>query len=139
RILFLNGEHPLIPGNRQEFEETLDFVFVKRPWIPAPMRRHLASVAAERQDLRRQIFADLLDDSGHVVRMPLNDIVTGLDIPTLVVWGRLDRVLHPGGATKLEALLDNETVELMSGVGHLPMLEQPKPTADRFLQFQRER
>ncbi|NNF61942.1 MAG: alpha/beta fold hydrolase, partial [Gammaproteobacteria bacterium] len=57
-MLLGGGDHPLIPASREEFEATLDFVFEKRPFLPGPLRRHLSEVAAERQQLRLQIFAD---------------------------------------------------------------------------------
>ncbi|MDH3645574.1 MAG: alpha/beta hydrolase [Gammaproteobacteria bacterium] len=135
KILSSGEVHPLVPGNRQQFEYTLGFVFVNQPFLPAPVRRYLSKEATERQALRLQIFDDLLDDTGTGVRFPLNELVVDLAVPTLVVWGADDRVLHPAGAEKLRELLTNETVEIMPNMGHLPMLEAPGTTAERFLRF----
>ncbi|NNF66824.1 MAG: alpha/beta fold hydrolase [Gammaproteobacteria bacterium] len=136
KILLSGAEHPLIPNNRQQFEDTLDFVFMKRPFLPAPVRGYLSRDAIERENLRQQIFDDLLDDGGRAIRTSINDRVKDLAVPTLIVWGDADRVLHPDGAEALRALLTYPTVDIMPGVGHLPMLELPMPTAERYLKFQ---
>jgi len=72
------------------------------------------------------------------MRYPLNTLVDGLMVPTLIVWGEGDRVLQPAGAEKLGGLLENAKVEILPEIGHLPMLENPGLAADGFLQFQRE-
>ena len=136
QILYSGAPHPLIPTNRQQFEDTLTFVFVERPFLPGPLRRHLTQIAIDRQALRAQIFADLLEETGNGMRYPLNALVDDLRVPTLVLWGEGDRVLHPSGAGKLAELLDNAVVELVPDTGHLPMLESPRLAADSFLRFQ---
>lgn len=139
QILAAGEGHPLIPGDRRQFEATLDFVFTRRPFLPRPVRRHLALAAARRQALYRQIFTDLLDENGRGMHPSINPVAARLDLPVLVVWGERDRVLHPAGAEKLRELLvhDTASIEVMPDMGHLPMLEAPRRTAGVFLAFQR--
>jgi len=56
-------------------------------------------------------------------------------ISTLVVWGSHDRVLHVSGAGIIEDVMPNARIAVMDAVGHLPMIEKPKETADLFLEF----
>ncbi len=135
QTLTAGGRHPLIPATRAEFEATLEFVFVQRPFIPGAVRRHLASVAIERQSLRRRIFDDLLDESRTDISPPLTPALSDLPVPALIVWGRQDRVLHPSGAEVLGQVMSRAEVQLLEGAGHLPMLEAPEATARRYLRF----
>jgi pimeloyl-ACP methyl ester carboxylesterase len=46
--------------------------------------------------------------------------------PTLLVWGRQDRLVDPVYAQEFEARLRDSRVELVDGAGHLPQLESPE-------------
>lgn len=46
-----------------------------------------------------------------------------LDIPTLVLWGELDRVTPLPQGERLAKLLPNARLEVLSGIGHIPQLE----------------
>ena len=61
--------------------------------------------------------------------------VTGLETPTLLVWGVEDRVLNVGATDVLEQLMQNVTTIKMEGIGHLPQLEAPKQTAEDLKAF----
>jgi pimeloyl-ACP methyl ester carboxylesterase len=49
--------------------------------------------------------------------------------PSLVVWGDHDRLVDPGLAPRLAAVLPDARLQVQAGVGHLAMLEAPEPTA----------
>ena len=79
-----------------------------------------------------KIFGEVRNQS-----IPLEKRVAGLKTPTLIVWGDQDRVLHVSGAEILHKLLPNSQVVIMHGVGHVPMLEQPRQTAEDYLAFRK--
>ena len=56
-------------------------------------------------------------------------------MPTLIVWGDRDRVLDVSGAAVLAEVMEDARIDIMPGVGHLPMLESPEETAARYLEF----
>jgi pimeloyl-ACP methyl ester carboxylesterase len=45
--------------------------------------------------------------------------------PTLVVWGRGDRITPSGAAVSLGAMFGADSVRVLEGVGHLPFVEDP--------------
>lgn len=53
--------------------------------------------------------------------------------PTLILWGERDRLFPVEDAPRLGALVPGSTVEIVPGVGHTPMEEQPATIADRIL------
>ncbi len=52
-----------------------------------------------------------------------------IDVPTLIVWGKQDRILNPWWAQRLSTDLAESRVETIDRCGHFPMLEQPEQFA----------
>lgn len=50
-------------------------------------------------------------------------------LPTLLVHGSQDRIVPPHSSTELAARLDHAQVELMPGLGHIPILTEPQAVA----------
>jgi pimeloyl-ACP methyl ester carboxylesterase len=61
--------------------------------------------------------------------------VAGLTVPTLIVWGQQDRVIHVATAAILHQLMPASQVVIMRGIGHIPMLEVPRQSASEYLRF----
>ena len=56
-------------------------------------------------------------------------------IPTLILWGAEDRILHVSGARILESVMPKAKSVIMEDVGHAPMIERPEESAKSFLDF----
>jgi pimeloyl-ACP methyl ester carboxylesterase len=132
RMLDEGKQNPLVVGNVEDYERLLDFVFVKRPFIPLPIKKVLIQEAVAHQPLNREIFKQLRRS---VDISPLEVLLKGLSIDTLIVWGAQDRVLHVSGAKILESVMSKATAAVMDAVGHLPMIEKPGKTAMLYLNF----
>ncbi len=65
---------------------------------------------------------------------PLPDRLTGLGKPLLVIFGADDRRWRSSSAAEYRAVPD-ASVELLPGIGHSPMLEDPARTAAILLAF----
>jgi pimeloyl-ACP methyl ester carboxylesterase len=130
-------ESPLIIERARQFDRLLEFVFEDRPWIPDPVREHLAVEAAARYHhyhwIHDQIRRQDAGTSGPAT--PLQPELAGREIPTLVVWGQEDRVLDVSGAALLASVMPAARLQILPGVGHLPMIERPEETAELYLQF----
>ncbi|WP_420456002.1 alpha/beta fold hydrolase [Rubrivirga sp.] len=131
---FFAGEGvPLFARTPAEYEASVAFTMRRPPPIPRPALRVLAAESAEAYDHTVQVFLDM---SWEFAFGPSTEaLLAGLDVPTLISWGELDRVLHPSGAATIAAGMPDATVRTMSGVGHLPMLEAPDETAEVFRAF----
>ena len=46
--------------------------------------------------------------------------------PTLIVWGKADRIIVPAYAQEFAERMADARVELIDKAGHLPHLEQPE-------------
>jgi pimeloyl-ACP methyl ester carboxylesterase len=87
---------------------------------------------------RRRILAERLAHEDYpsfaraVTRSLVGSIATGrqpldrLSQPTLVVWGREDRLVAFSGSRQLLRVVPHARLAVLDRCGHLPMLEQPK-------------
>jgi len=54
----------------------------------------------------------------------------GIDLPTLVVHGDVDRLLGPGNGRLIASLIPGAKLEMLPGVGHMFWWEQPRRSAE---------
>jgi pimeloyl-ACP methyl ester carboxylesterase len=122
------GVNPLLARNEDEFAKIFAFVMADPPFIPRPMLNVMAKERMRNYELEKRIFKDITGDSAE-------KYVTGLKTPTLIVFGEKDRVINPATAEVLHKLMPRSEVIIMKGLGHLPMIEQPRKSADDYLKF----
>lgn len=122
--------NPLVVRNLADFRRLVDYCFVHPPWIPGPLARFLARRSARSSVRAQRIFDAMRYDS-----RPLEELAAGLGTPTLVVWGQADQVLHPSGASLVEKLMPHTQTLILQSVGHLPMLEAPRTSAEAWVAF----
>ncbi|PHV07174.1 alpha/beta hydrolase [Janthinobacterium sp. BJB412] len=127
-IYVSTGRNPLVAHNEAEFAETFAFVMSDPPFVPGPIVKAMAREPIRNAPLAEKIFKQFTADS-------LEGRVKGLATPTLIVWGEQDRVIHVGTGAVLRQLLPRSQLIVMPGVGHLPMIERPRQTADDYLRF----
>jgi len=132
RMLEAGKPNPLVADSVEAYDRLLDFIFVKRPFIPYGIKKHLTQEAIDHQPLNLKIFTQLRSVSD---QPPMEEMLKGLLVPTFIVWGTQDRVLHASGARILRSVIPAAAAEVMDDVGHLPMIEKPEETADLYLRF----
>ena len=128
RIVTTTGANPLMITQESDYPAFVKFVMSDPPWIPGSVMGVLARERIANQALERQVFQQIATDS-------VGAAVKGLKTPTLVVWGAEDRALSVGTVPVLQALLPNARAIVMPQVGHAPMIERPKPTAEDYVHF----
>lgn len=138
QMIASGARSPLIIERPGQFGDVLDIVFDNRPYLPRSVRRHLGKQAAARYHHYQWVYEQIRDigpDGRPLPATPLQPLLAGSPLPTLIVWGERDRVLDVSGAALLADVMPNAQVDIMPRVGHLPMLERPEETAERYLEF----
>jgi pimeloyl-ACP methyl ester carboxylesterase len=128
RKMLETGENPLLVQDEDDFAALLALVMAKPLMIPRVFLDVLAQERIRNYALEERIFKQLAADA-------VEERIRGLAVPSLIVWGQQDQVLHPGSAGVLQMLLIKSEVVMMQGVGHVPMLEQPERSALDYLRF----
>ncbi|KQW87834.1 hypothetical protein ASC94_25385 [Massilia sp. Root418] len=126
-----SGDMPLLVRQEQDYGALMDTCTAERPFLPYSVltalgRRAAADFALHTAIMRQVAAAPLLQPQPQYAA-----------IPALVAWGEQDRILHPSGAAALARLFPRSRTVMMAGVGHLPMVEAPRRTAQDYLDFRR--
>ena len=120
--------NPLMAQNEDQFAGIFKFVMADPPFIPRPILDQFAKERIANYALEQRIFTQIRADS-------VEERVKGLQTPALIVFGDQDRAINPKAAEVLHALLPRSQVIIMPGIGHLPMIENPKQSAEDYLKF----
>ncbi|MFI7614004.1 alpha/beta fold hydrolase [Nonomuraea terrae] len=112
----------------------------------AMIRRGINATAARPVDLPDDVVADVRSITYRVMRTVLRrntayiaersvpERLAALGVRVLVIFGAADSRWEPSSAHQYDAV-PNARVELLPGVGHLPMLEAPETTSKLLLGF----
>ena len=119
------GENPLIPRTAAEFDRLMDLALAKKPFIPWPITGVLAQKAVADREIKQKVFADIHGPHRYRFEAALGTI----RVPTLILWGRQDRVLNADNAPIFQQLIPGARLVLLDGIGHAPMIEAPAETA----------
>ncbi len=82
---------------------------------------HVARSAPGADDAVKAIAASAFTRQGQT--LVLTDRLGELEIPLLVIWGELDRVLPSTHAVAAATAVPTAWLEIMEGVGHVPQVE----------------
>jgi pimeloyl-ACP methyl ester carboxylesterase len=66
-----------------------------------------------------------LDAFSAVLGYDFRDRLSDVAVPTLIVWGRDDKIVPVGGAHEYERLIAGSRKEIFEDTGHVPMIERP--------------
>jgi triacylglycerol lipase len=124
------GELPLLVRATADYGALLHAVTHRPPLLPYSLRAELARRAVADFPLHSRIFREIGFESP-----PLDDRYGTIRAPTLIMWGRDDRILNPAAAAVMHALLPRSSVVEFEATGHLPMIERPRAAARAFLAF----
>jgi pimeloyl-ACP methyl ester carboxylesterase len=124
------GRAPLVAHDAAAFERMMALLFERPPLLPYPILQHAQAQAIERAPSNRRLWNEQLRN-----RYLLHERIGALQAPLLVLWGEQDRVFDASAADTLRGLLPPAQVDLLPGLGHLPMMEAPAETARRYAAF----
>lgn len=119
--------NPLVIANLEDADRLVAMVVHKPPFIPSRLKPALYGDALKYRDQLDGIFWVIATEMRD---HPLNDRLGEVRVPTLILWGRHDRLIDVSCVPVLEAGIAGSTAHIMEHVGHVPMVEDPKGTAE---------
>jgi pimeloyl-ACP methyl ester carboxylesterase len=92
-------------------------------------------LVAELRGLTYSTFAAVMRCNGaYIAERSIPDRLATVDVPVLAAFGAADPRWDPSSAHDYDAV-SNARVELLPGIGHVPMLEAPETTSELLLDF----
>ena len=130
------GESPLVMRSPGDVDRLLAFTMVKPLWVPGRFKQVVFDRMAAHVDFLDGVFATLSRDH---LGEPLNNDLPSVSVPTLVIWGRHDRLIHVSCAEVLQSGIPGCECHVFEDLGHMPMIEAPLRTARRHKAFLEKR
>ena len=126
------GKNLLVATSLDDFDRLLDFVMHKR--IPSPkfMMQAMLEVQIRHREFLDQIFWAITDEA---LQEPLTKRLGEVSTPTLIIWGRHDRVIDVSCADVMAAGIPDNRLVILEDVGHVPMIESPSETAKHHIKL----
>lgn len=118
--------NPLVLASLEDADRLVAMVVHKPPHIPARLKPVLYADGLRYRDQLDTIFWIIANEGRD---HPLNGRLGDVTAPTLIVWGRHDRLLDVSCVPVLEAGIAGSVSHIFEHVGHVPMIEDPKATA----------
>jgi pimeloyl-ACP methyl ester carboxylesterase len=131
------GQNLFAVRDRADYERFLKRIFARTPYIPGPIRAHLATKQRDSSAWYSRIASDMVQS----VRLaPVGGVTSTaelarIDVPTLIVWGDRDTLFPIEHARALAGAIPNAKLEVLEGVGHCPHLESAARLARAFERF----
>jgi pimeloyl-ACP methyl ester carboxylesterase len=126
------GDNPFTVADFAAFEKMLGMVAYKPPRIPLFIKKALYQEALSRKPFLDSIFWKLLND---LKSTNLREQLHRLLVPTLILWGREDRLVHVSSAMAIHERVPNSSLVILDQIGHVPMIEAPIRTAGLHMDF----
>ena len=128
----LDGANPMQVKSLDDIDFLLGIILHDPPYIPLIFRQLLLLQLARREKLHNQIFTQI---ARNAIESPLNDRLGDVRVPTLVLWGDSDNLLHVAAATTQHDAIPGAELAIIENAGHVPMVERPFRTAAVCLDF----
>lgn len=126
------GKNALIPKSYPEVVRLFNTVLARNR---TPLSLVLASTMGQevvsRRHVNRHLFHHMIAHSLNCERVG----VSAVTVPTLILWGDKDQVLHHSCVEAFKQLIPHAQVTKLTGVGHLPMIDVPALTAKKLHRF----
>ncbi|ARB30617.1 alpha/beta hydrolase [Pseudomonas tolaasii] len=116
------GDNPFLIRNRAQFDRFFAMTMAAPPFIPEVLLAAEAHTYIKRREELAEMFANFSDSPRMEPWLPQ------VRAPSLILWGREDRMLPVASAHTWHEGIPHARLEILEGVGHLPMIESPEQT-----------
>jgi pimeloyl-ACP methyl ester carboxylesterase len=129
------GHNPFAYRNRAQFARFMRLIFAKPPYVPPRIADVLIARNVAAQPFLDATLARLRapDDADALV-----PVLPRLTMPVLGLWCNDDRVIDPSALDALRkglAATPQIGTSLLNGCDHMPIMEEPRATADALTRF----
>ena len=131
-----SGRNPFLLHSLAEFEHLMALSAHRYQWLPSQVKIMLAKQYSDRRERLFNIFLQVQNEI--YPRDWISEEMPKLKIPTLVLWGELDKLLDVDMLKHFKELIPHAKTVTMKLTGHMPMLERPLQTARHYRSFLKE-
>lgn len=131
----LAGANPMRIAKPGDAGKVLAIAMATPPFIPQAVIEDFERKQLTRAGVYDQVMADLVARDKTLDPVFFSTALKLFTKPALIIWGQEDRIFSANVADELTAELPKAHQVILQGVGHSPILEAPRATADFILEF----
>ncbi|MBU2711892.1 alpha/beta fold hydrolase [Zooshikella harenae] len=132
--LLKQGNNPLLVEKPGDMSAFFEFVMSRPPQIPSIIVHAMELEQIAHAELNRKIFKGLRSSAETFYQQQkAEEYLNQLKMPTLVLWGKDDRVLSEAIAPHFHRYLEDVSMIILPHIGHAPMIEAAHETAKELL------
>lgn len=114
---------------KERFETLVSYSMRKTSHIPSLFKEVMFEEKCERKALEKILYEGMFQD------VKLDAIAKNITVPTLIIWGEKDRIIHPNNGKLFHHTIKNSQLVIFEDTGHIPLLEDHKRTAETIESF----
>ncbi len=124
------GTNPLLASSMDDLDRLLKFIMHKRIPVPNLIMRPMLEIFLRHHDFLDGIFWTIVEEA---LDNGVTDRLGDVTMPTLIIWGRHDRLIDVSCTEVMAAAIPDNRVVILEDVGHVPMIESPGVTAGHYI------
>jgi len=123
-IVESSGSNPMLNVcSEEKFNTLLHFGMEEPPFIPGMFMDLLVAKKCSRASIEKIVYEGMHRDAD------LSGITKNVKVPTIIIWGKKDRVLHVDNAQLFHRAINGSKLVVLDDIGHVALLESPEITA----------
>ncbi len=127
--MLVKGKNPFIIGSREEFDYFYAMTMARPPWFPSFIHQYIYEKYKSQQAQLSQMFKAFFYDE------KLDEHLPEISSPVLLLWGEKDRLIDVSDVDRWQAGVKNIQTKTWPDIGHMPMLEIPRESAQVYNSF----
>ena len=129
KAAIFQGINPFIPITKEQFALEIGLLFFTPPPIPDTVVVEKVNDYNIRNRHYQQVW--------NIVNLYKDNLYQGVptQLPTLIIWGKEDKIYDISGASKLQKCVASKQVIQLSKAGHLLLIENAMEVAAKYIRF----
>ena len=126
----------LIVSKPGDLEDVLSQVMQTPPALPLYFKKAQEKMLISQSSQTRKMIDQIVTLNRIYTPESFARLTRTIEAPTLILWGKQDKIINVEAATELQSLLKRaETPVILNNVGHMPILEAEQQVALHYLPF----
>ncbi|XP_071784381.1 monoacylglycerol lipase ABHD6-like [Asterias amurensis] len=122
----------MLPEKEEEYVKMMPFLLHETPKVPNLYWKGMRLLRKNNNAFYRKVINDMMAPAS---KDSLRSNMGAITVPSLVLWGQHDKLLHPSGADVLKEGIPGSEVHVLERAGHSLHLERPYKTSKLLCQF----
>ncbi|AYA02624.1 alpha/beta hydrolase [Acinetobacter sp. WCHAc010034] len=126
----------LIVSKPGDLDEVMHQLMQRPPAMPFKLKQAQEKLLIAQSDQTSKMIDQVVAMNRIYTPDSFARLTQAVEAPTLILWGRQDKIINVEAANELKSLLKRaEAPVILNNVGHMPILEAEREVADHYLPF----